>query len=125
LFTVKSTLSIVTNYQAGNIPPDGIKGISTHFVPSLKGTQLLHDSMNYTYRIHQKNSGGNRALNKCEKKASSRAFYKCDKKASSMCPALATVGGLEIETSQKRKPIEIEISIFEIVEDEIRCEHVE
>jgi hypothetical protein len=52
---------------------------SARFVPSQKGTNLLQDANNYTYRIH----------NKCEKKKI--ADYRCTRRMSAKCPAVATL----------------------------------
>jgi hypothetical protein len=65
-------------------PPD-IFPYPAKFVPSQKGTQLLQDCENFTYRIHEKNIKNN------------TANYRCTKKIAAKCPAVAV---LDLGSSQ-------------------------
>jgi glucan biosynthesis protein len=56
--------------------PDSIEA---NWVPGQKGTPLLRDNNNFTYRIHMKN------------KAGTKANYRCVKRYKAKCPAVAVL----------------------------------
>jgi hypothetical protein len=77
------------------------------FVPSQKGTNLLQDANNYTYRIHDK----------CEKKKI--ANYRCTRRMSAKCPAVAT---LDLETNMIMKILHEHVHMSNILRETARKE---